>query len=260
MRVFPTLPPDYETWTFARGTALARGDLAAAVRTLLKHATLYEWAAGQAERTTFRGRGETYGVTLGGLPVVVRHARRGGALAGLLKDRYLGEPRFLHEIEMGALLTSAGLHTPPVVAAACYDAGLGHRADVATARIDGQDLASIFFGEAAPADPERGNILHAVGATVRRLHDAGFIHPDLQLRNILVGPLNAVPDRPRPSPTIFLLDVDTCRTIRPDDHTSRKWNVNRFHRSWDKHNRQLGTKLTEDDRGAFTAGYMDGAR
>ena len=249
MRVFPTLPPDYETWTFARGTALARTDLAAAARTALKLGSLYAWAAEQPGREVFRGRGETYGVTLGGLPVVVRHARRGGALAGVLKDRYLGEPRFLREIEMGARLTSAGLHTPPVVAAACYDAGIGHRADVATARVQGRDLAAIFFGDSAPAGEIRISILRAVGATVRKLHDAGFIHPDLQLRNILLGE--------DPATTVWLLDVDTCRTVRPEDHTTRKWNVNRFHRSWDKHNRQLGAKLTDVDRAEFTAGYME---
>ena len=258
MSVFPTLPADYESWIFARGTALARRDLAPALREVLKLGSLYGWAAVQPGRESFTGRGAAYGVSLGGLPVVVRHARRGGALAGLLKDRYLGAPRFLAEITIGARLAGAGIQTPPVVAAACYPAGFGHRADVATARIPGRDLAAIFFGDAPPVDRARGDILRAVGSAVRRLHDADFIHPDLQLRNILVVE-DAVPGPPRPSPTIFLLDVDTCRTVRHEDATSRKWNLNRFHRSWDKHNRLLGARLTEADRAAFLAGYRDRA-
>jgi 3-deoxy-D-manno-octulosonic acid kinase len=185
--------------------------------------------------------------------VVVRHARRGGMLAPLLRDVYLGSPRFLREIAMSRHLAQAGIPTPEVVAGVMYPAGMGHRADVATSRVDGRDLAEIFFGAQQPAGERREAILHAVGGTVRRLHNAGLIHPDLQLRNVLVE------DPPRPSPTIFLLDVDTCRAIPKGDDASRRWNLARFARSWEKFNRQSGVRLTEDDRAAFAAGYRAGA-
>jgi hypothetical protein len=226
--------------------------------------TLYEWAASQQPRETFTGRGEAYGVRLGGTPIVVRHARRGGLLAPLLRDRYLGQPRFLREIAMSRHLAGAGIATPEVVAAARYGSGIGHRADVATRRVEGRDLAAVFFGDTPPAGDERVLILHEVGRTVRRLHTGGFVHPDLQLRNILISPYPVFPDAPAspdspnapvPFLTVWLLDVDTCRAVGRSDLAAHRANVARFARSWEKLNRSLGPRLTSTDRAAFASGY-----
>jgi hypothetical protein len=70
------LPPGYEAWSLGTGGSVARHDVAAAVRAALEcHGTLYAWAGAQSDRVTFAGRGEAYGVRLGGVPAVVRHAR-----------------------------------------------------------------------------------------------------------------------------------------------------------------------------------------
>ena len=230
---------------FAGGEVVARHDAAPLLREALQGRTLYQWAAAQSPREQFIGRGTAYGVTLGALRVVVRHARRGGLLAPLLQDRYLGQPRFLREIEMSRSLVRAGIPTPAVIAGVMYPAGFGHRADVATERIDGRDLGEIFFGDEPPSGPEREEILRAVGSLVRTLDAGGWVHPDLQLRNVLISssPLKA-----------WLLDVDTSRLVTNTDADLRS-NLARFSRSWDKFNRLRGPRLTDHDRAIFTIAY-----
>jgi hypothetical protein len=251
---FPALPQDYDTWMFGGGMAVCRREAAGDLRALLHETTLYDWAARQPGRESFTGRGAAYGVSLGSRRLVVRHARHGGALAPLLRDRYLGPPRFLREIAMSQHLQGCGIATPTVVAGVLYRSGVGHRADIATERVDGRDLAEIFFGAAPPTGELRNEILSATGKAIRRLHDCGLIHPDLQLRNVLIEDPSPSLSAP-PSPSAWLLDIDTCRAVRKGDDASLRWNLRRFARSWEKFNRLRGPRLTEGDRAAFAAGY-----
>lgn len=234
---------------------MVRHDVAGAVRAAIEtRGSLYAWAAAQHPKDVFQGRGETFGVTLGPCRAVVRHARRGGAMAPLLGDRYFGTPRFLREIAASERLGRAGVATPAVLAGIVHRAGLGHRADVATQRVDGRDLAAIFFGDQPPAGEPRALVLRAAGSCVRHLHDAGFVHPDLQLRNVLIAPEpGAAPSVYRPA--AWLLDVDTVEAIAPTDAAARHGNLARFDRSWAKWNAQHGVRLTPDDRVEFRQGY-----
>jgi len=247
----PAFPPEFETWTFEGGAAAARRDVAAAVRqALATGGTLYRWAAAQPDRTTYVGRGEAYGVALGGLPVVVRHARHGGLLAPLLADRFWGRPRFEREAELSRLLAKGGVRTPALLAGVRYRAGLGHRADVATEQVAGVDLVELFFGERPPAGAARSAALDALGRLVRRLHDLGWVHPDLQLRNLLLS------DPGGSAPHAWLLDVDTCRPMRGDPDAERARNLARFYRSWAKWNALRGERLTDKDRALFSVAYL----
>ena len=247
----PAFPPEFETWTFEGGAAAARRDVAAAVRQAVAAAgTLYAWAAAQPARTTYIGRGEAYGVALGGMPAVVRHARHGGLLAPLLGDRFWGRPRFEREAWLSLLLAKGGVSTPALLAGVRYGAGVGHRADVATEQVPGTDLVELFFGARPPAGAARTAVLEALGRLVRRLHDLGWVHPDLQLRNLVVG------DPAGASPRAWLLDVDTCRRMRADGDTERARNLARFYRSWDKWNALRGERLTAADRAQFSVAYL----
>jgi 3-deoxy-D-manno-octulosonic acid kinase len=244
------LPPDYDTWTFDGGYAALRRDVAAAVRHAVEtQGSLYRWAGRQNGRAVFHGRGEAYGVDLGGVPAVVRHARRGGAVARLSEDWFFGLPRFLREIPIARELAAAGVATPDVLAGVAYAAGLGNRADVATVRAEGRDLAAVLFGDTPPAGTGRAALLAAVGRLVRHLHDAGYVHPDLQLRNLLVTAGEQT------EPAVMLLDVDTCRRFVRSREAERRANLARLFRSWEKWNRAHGARLSAQDRGAFEAGY-----
>lgn len=254
MRAIPALPPGYDSWTFDGGFAAARDDVAAAVREALRAETsLYAWARSRPDRDVFHGRGETYAVRLGAVDVVVRHARRGGVPALFSEDWFTGTPRFFHELDLSLRLAAAAVPTPSVLAGVAYRAGVGYRADVATARVAGVDLASRCFGERPPEGPARTALFQVVGHLIRRLHDAGFVHPDLQLRNLLVTGADSAP------PEAWLLDVDTCRASLPRDQGARRWNLERFYRSWDKWNRRYGNRLTATDRATFESAYAGGA-
>jgi 3-deoxy-D-manno-octulosonic acid kinase len=242
------LPPEYQTWKLGAARAVVRRDVASAVRSALeRHGSLYAWAGAQPGREAFAGRGAAYAVTLGALGAVVRHARRGGLLGPLLGDRYAGAPRFERELIWSQRLAGAGIPTPPFLAGVTYAAGLAHRADVATERVAGLDLAALFFGDAPPAPAVRDAAWRAVGRLVRSLHDAGWIHPDLQIRNVLVG---GTP------PRAWLLDVESCRDA--SGAAARRRNLERFYRSWAKWNRLHGPRLGADDRASFEAGYAEG--
>jgi 3-deoxy-D-manno-octulosonic acid kinase len=249
----PVVFPDYDSWSFAGGAVLAHRSVSAPVTAALSaHPTLYAWAAEQPGRDVFHGRGEAYGVQLGSSRVVVRHARRGGALKGLLGDRYVGAPRFVREIDIAIRLTSSGVATPRVLVGVMYPRLFVHRADVVTERVDGTDLFTLFFGTNPPQGEARKEIFRAVGTLVRKLHTAGFVHPDLQLRNVLVSTAAS-----RLPPAAWLLDVDTCRSISPRDDNSRRANLARFERSWDKWNTLQGKHLTDDDLAAFMDCYHE---
>lgn len=227
---------------------MARRDVAAPLRAVLEAGeSLHHWAAQQADKDVFTGRGATYGVVLGGRRTVVRHAMRGGAIAPLLGDRYLGPPRFVKEIIMATRLAEDGVPTPAVLAGVRYDALIGHRADVMTERVDGSDLVSIFFGDAPPHGAARTTVLHAVGELIGRLYRCGFVHPDLQLRNILVGESRA-----------WLLDVDTV--YRMSGPAARLKNLRRLYRSWDKWNAMRGERLTRADRESFAESFARSSR
>lgn len=175
---------------------------------------------------------------------MVRHCRRGGyVIAPILGDRFFGAPRLVLELQWSRRLAEAGVATPAFLAGVWHRSGLLHRADVATEHVAGTDLASLMFSDSPPRGADRAAVLAAVARLVRRMHDAGIVHPDLQLKNVLVGD----------GPAACLLDVDTCRLAGGTE--SRRLNLRRFHRSWQKWNRRFGERLTAADWDAFEAAY-----
>jgi len=233
--------------------------VAGAVQDALANApSLYAWAAARPDHDVFQGRGAAFGVRLGDARAVVRHAHRGGVIRFLSRDRFLGHRyRFLREIDVAHRLAAAGIPTPAVLAGVAYLGPLSHTADVATQRLAGMDLAAVMFGPTPPIGDARRAVFEAVGRTVRRLHAAGFVHPDLQLRNVLVT--TAEPTAVGAEPGVAFLDVDTCYSAAPDDRRAQRANLRRFMRSWDKWNAHHGPRLAADDRAAFFAAYDSAA-
>jgi len=116
---------------------------------------------------------------------VLRHYRRGGAMAKLSRDRYLwgGEARVRSVAELRLLeaLHSRGLPVPAPVAAAYWHDGVMYRAAIIVAKIaDARTLASTIV---AGMDDESG--WQAAGAMIARFHAAGLEHGDLNAHNIL---------------------------------------------------------------------------
>jgi 3-deoxy-D-manno-octulosonic acid kinase len=217
--------------------------------------TLGDWAARRASRE-FTGRGAAWAVETPDGAWVVRHYRRGGAVARLLGDRYLraGEPRPLRELRASTAARARGVATPEVVAAVVYAAGPFYRGDLATRYVpDSADLAEATLGPARADAAGRMAAWRAAGALLRTAFNAGVEHADLNLRNILVrrgadGETSAL-----------LLDLDRASVHPgPVGDGGRAAMLVRLHRSRQKLEAALGTSTSRDELAAFTAALEEG--
>jgi lipopolysaccharide kinase (Kdo/WaaP) family protein len=174
-----------------RATWLLRAEADAWLTPLLR--SLGDEAAVVEGRVLAGGRGGSRLRSAGGHDVVVRHYRRGGWPAALFHDTYWGRrPRPFRELCVTEALRAAGAPVVEVYGAAvhwvlpvCYRGWLVTRY-VAQARTLWE------WASAGTTPDDRQIVLPLVGRALRRLHDAGGRHPDLNLNNILLAPA-AVP-------------------------------------------------------------------
>jgi 3-deoxy-D-manno-octulosonic acid kinase len=150
---------------------------------------------------------------------VLRHYRRGGALAALLGDRYLwtGEDRTrsFREWRLLRRLAAWALPVPRAIAARYARAGAIYRADLITEElVDTRTVAAEL--QSSALDDARWR---EIGACVRRFHERGVRHADLNAHNVLLDAANRV----------YLLDFD-----RGEVRTRGPWEqavLARLHRS-----------------------------
>ncbi len=220
------LPEGYAAARAGDALVVARESaLGAVLREIAQHGSLHAWAAARPGARAMAGRGTAWAVDA---PAgaghdraepagrwVVRHYRRGGAVARWLRDRYLrlGPLRPLRELRASAAARARGVRTPEVVALAVYPSGIYYRADLATAEVPGAtDLAESLWAEhPAAADPSaRLAALAAAGTLLRQLADAGVAHPDLNAKNILIAAGTGAG-----APVAYVLDLDGCEVGEP---------------------------------------------
>jgi 3-deoxy-D-manno-octulosonic acid kinase len=184
-------------------------------------------AAGRL-RGTAQGRGTTHFVDIDGQPCVLRHYRRGGLVARLLGDRYLRtsltETRAWREWHLLAELIEQGLPVPKPVAARVVTVGPFYRADLITQQLlDTRSLAQSLQQTALSEAQWR-----AIGATIRRFHDAGVYHADLNAHNILLDEKRS--DKSNP---VYVIDFDRGEKRCPSPGWQQA-NLARLRRSLDK--------------------------
>ncbi len=194
------------------------------------------------------GRGATLFFVVSGREFALRHYRRGGLAARVSADRYLwrGElaTRPFAEWHLSYHLAHAGLPVAPPVAARYVRHGLLYRGDLITERLPGtMSLAAALRQGSVP-------LLSwvAIGRCVRRFHDLGVCHADLNAHNILLGG-EAGP---------YLIDFDRATLRRPG--LWRDANLVRLRRSLDKVTDELPAgRATEADWHSLLAGYREAA-
>lgn len=133
------------------------------------------------------GRGPHRLVALpGGGPLLrLREARRGGVLGRLFSSRYLSHGRIARELELWLVLRERGAPLPtPVAAISRRRGGLWESHFGTLDRAESVD--GLGWLRAAPSPDALRRSARALGTGLRRFHDAGAVHGDLNLRNVLI--------------------------------------------------------------------------
>lgn len=210
---------------------------------LRQSGTLSAAAGAQPRVSTLRGRGTVPVVPAppGPWPAemrwVVRHYHRGGAVASLLGDRYPRGPvpRPVREFEAIRAAGALGIPTVRAVGAVVYPAGLFYRGDLVTEWVpDSVDLADVLFGTSSPGGFTPAATMGAAGRLVRLMHENGLMHPDLNIKNVLIAP-------GKEGPRALIVDLDRARLrSRALSTRARERGRARFRRSLRKWQKRIG--------------------
>ncbi|MGC3874099.1 3-deoxy-D-manno-octulosonic acid kinase [Halomonas sp. GXIMD04776] len=145
----------------------------------------------------------TSGTAPGEAQWVLRGYHRGGLVARVTTSRYiwlgLERTRAFRELRLTALLYEKGLPVAQPVASLVRRVGPIYEAALLTARIKNARALAEVLPQADKA------LLIRVGRTIRRFHEAGLDHVDLNARNLLITP----------DEQVWLIDLDRCRLRRP---------------------------------------------
>lgn len=179
-----------------------------------------QWRARDAVVGEAPGRGTALMLETPFGPAVLREYRRGGWAARFSRDRYLftgfERSRPFRETRMLARLREQGLAVPRPLAALAARHGLTCTGALLTRRIEraaplAERLTALESGDATWTE---------TGRAIRRLHNAGVVHADLNARNVLVGEDGVV----------HLLDFDRAR-MAPGARGAFRANLERLKRS-----------------------------
>lgn len=196
------------------------------------------WRAREALSEPLGGRGAAWRITTDDTDWVLRFYRRGGLPGKFLLDWYLftgaERSRPFREWHLLKAMHEAGLPVPRPIAARLLRYGLGYRGAIITATVPGESLARLAV-ENRLSDPD----WHAVGYWIRKFHDSGVWHADLNAHNVLIADAGM-------SPKIHLIDFDRGR-FRPQDTSWRDANLSRLRRSL--------AKVAPDNEAAIEAGW-----
>jgi 3-deoxy-D-manno-octulosonic acid kinase len=188
------------------------------------------------------GRGATWFVGAPGAEWVLRHYRRGGAVARWVADRYLWlgleRTRPFAEFRLTQRALALGLPVPRPIAARVLRAGLTYTGDLITERLPALPCSSLVAKRALDAAAWR-----AAGACVALCHRAGLDHADLNLHNLLLDRNGAA----------YLIDLDRAMLRAPGGWASA--NLARLKRSLDKLTPDWTLAERDAAWGEFTAGY-----
>jgi 3-deoxy-D-manno-octulosonic acid kinase len=167
---------------------------------------------------------------------VVRKYRRGGLLRFLLPDMFVGRKRPFNELAVTLSAAKAGLPVADILGALSLRVSgpLYRHYLVSRELADCCDLPAWFQGRTGE-DESCGILARNVADCIRRMHDAGFYHGDLNLKNILVSRTDVR--------HVFIIDWDkSTHRQSPLGLEDRQRNVVRFCRSAEKM-RMLGRNI-----------------
>jgi len=181
--------------------------------------------------------------------MVIRFYSHGGLLRAFTRDLYFFGSRSFRELVLTEDIRSCGIPTiQPIGAVHRFTIPLFYRAYIISLEVPhAMDLVQYF--EKIGSRPSRENIItkrkiiRLTGILIRKFHQKGFFHGDLQLKNILLS-----------REQLLLIDFD--RSYRKPVLAIRKRvkNLLRLNRSAEKW-KHLGLSITRTDRLRFLLAY-----
>ncbi|HEY2037883.1 MAG TPA: 3-deoxy-D-manno-octulosonic acid kinase [Steroidobacteraceae bacterium] len=192
---------------------------------------------------TAHGRGTTHYVCSRDHRLALRHYHRGGLISLLSSDRYVwrGEDltRPFTEWSITYRLHRAGLPVPAPIAARYVRNGRTYCGDIITERLATVGSLAECLGLGALSIVT----WISIGRCIRRFHDFGVCHADLNAHNVLLS-----------EETVYLIDFDRCQLRRPG--MWRDANLVRLRRSLEKITYGLpAERFSEADWYALLNGY-----
>ncbi len=204
------------------------------------------------------GRGAVPCLPIEGFPgerMMVRRYLRGGLLRFVNRDLYLDGQRSFRELAITVAAGRSGVPTVEILAAVSIKAaGPGYRCFLFSKELAGCiDLPAYLLGQAAAATftDDKQRALKEAALAVRLMHDRGFYHGDLNMKNILV---NAAEPK-----NLYIIDWDKSQHFEKLSDDQRRANAQRFCRSLIKL-AGTGLPVNEDDAAAFLRAYRDDDR
>jgi len=217
--------PVYVTARSPRGIWTTRAECAKEIER--GEADLLLWGPITRPTVSGRGRGPIVRFVLAGHAAVGKRCLRGGVLGNLLGDRYLGGRRAFRQLEVAARLRDVGVPTPAILAAGTRRVAWWFHVQAIVTRelAGGQDLLEIA-GESLSLSRRRRVLLQCADL-VRAMHEAGFLHADLNVTNLVFehGPEGE---------TLHVLDLDRGRFVDCPSTADRVRNLARLLRSYEK--------------------------
>lgn len=193
------------------------------------------WAPGRGRTCFFRWQGQDW---------ALRHFYRGGIIAPVLKDRYLGlnveKTRSWKEWHLLHVLFNQSLPVPrPVAARVVMHLGQ-YQADLITVTIpNSRSLEDCLRQRALSKE-----LWSSIGSCLRKFHDLGVYHADLNAKNILLDG----------EEKMYLIDFDQCKIS--SSTWWKKTNLKRLHRSLQKNKaRHAPFYFGQDDWANLLHGY-----
>jgi 3-deoxy-D-manno-octulosonic acid kinase len=214
--------PNFSTFRIGRRELVIHRDIASqAAQILQKLGSLtYAVGAGAGNRqSAFRMNLDD------GLELFARRSRRGGMIASILHDVYMGmTPRPLTELAVTIEAMRRGIPVAePMGAMIEWIAPVLYRGFFLTRAVPGMTLWE--FLKTDDDSTVRSHVLVQARSAIDTMHEKGLFHADLNLHNLLVTQV-------RESFTVIIIDLDKSRLFdAPVSSTMRRSNAERLMRS-----------------------------
>ena len=214
--------PNFTRIRIGRRDIILRRDIGAHTTEILQRLD----ALGSGDEAGAGNRQSGFHVTIAGAPeIFARRARRGGMIASILDDIYLGtNPRPLRELAITVEAAHRGVPVAePMGAVVQWIGPILYRGFFLTRAMPGMTLWQFLLTDDDPV--VRSHVLGQARGAIETMHTKGLSHADLNLHNLLVTQAGE-------SFTVMILDLDKSRLHdSPLSSAMRRANLARLARS-----------------------------